>query len=367
MRTVELALEDGRSYPIHVGHGILGDLGGYCADLGLGRRVAAVADGAVIDGCLRPAVESLRRAGFDTVEVRYDGGEAGKNLASLEEVLGQLIAAELDRGAWILAVGGGVVGDLAGFAAATYLRGIDFVQVPTTIVSQVDASVGGKTAVNHRLGKNMIGAFHQPRLVLIDTDSLHTLPRRERVGGMGEVVKHAVIGDPELFTFLEEHLEAIVDLEIAADQLDWLIARNVEIKAEVVAGDEREGGLRAILNYGHTIGHAVEAATEYAVYSHGQAVALGMLAAGHIAAERGLWPAADRQRQDDLLRRLGVAGGLARVPAERIVERTRADKKRSDGQLRFVLPRRLGEVMVVDDVDEAAVRDAVAYLQETCP
>jgi len=367
MPTIDLTLEGGRAYAIHVGHGNLADLGAHCRALGLGKRVAAVADAAVLDGCLRPAAASLARAGFEVVEVRYDGGEAGKTLASLEAVHGELIAAELDRGAWILAVGGGVVGDLAGFAAATYQRGIDFVQVPTTIVAQVDASVGGKTAVNHRLGKNMIGAFHQPRLVLIDTDSLRTLPRPERVGGMGEVVKHAVIGDAGMFAFLEEHLEAVVDLEIDADQLDWLIARNVEIKAEVVAGDEREQGLRAILNYGHTIGHAVEAATDYSAYSHGEAVVLGMLAAGHIAAGRGLWPEAERRRQDALLGRLGVPGGLSRVSGAAIAERTRADKKRRGGHLRFVLPRRLGEVTLVDEVDEAAVRDAVAWLQATWP
>lgn len=367
MPTVDLALKDGRSYPIHVGHGLLTELGHRCAELGLGHRVAAVADGAVVDSCLGPAAQSLRRAGFDVVEVIYRGGEEGKNLSSLEDVLGQMIDAELDRGAWIAAIGGGVVGDLAGYAAAAYLRGIDFVQVPTTIVSQVDASVGGKTAVNHRLGKNMVGAFHQPRMVLIDTDSLRTLPRAERVGGMGEVIKHAVIRDAELFAFLEEHLEAVVELEIAADKLDWLIARNVEIKAAVVAEDPEERGLRAILNYGHTIGHAIEAATRYRSYGHGEAVALGMLAASHIAAARGMWPAADRRRHDDLLVRLGVRGGLARVDAEAIVERTRADKKRRDGQLRFVLPQKLGQVALVDDVGEAAVRDAVVQIQADFP
>jgi len=367
MPTVDLSLQGQSPYTVHVGHGLLADVGRHCADLGLGRRVAAVVDAAVVDSCLGPAAQSLKRAGFEVVTVSYDGGEAGKNLASLDGILGRMIEAELDRGAWVLAVGGGVVGDMAGFAASTYLRGIDFVQVPTTIVAQVDASVGGKTAVNHGLGKNMVGAFHQPRAVLIDTDSLRTLPRAERVGGMGEVVKHAVIRDVELFAFLEEHLEAVVDLEIDADRLDWLIARNVEIKAAVVAEDPEERGLRAILNYGHTIGHAIEAATQYRSYSHGEAVTVGMLAAGHIAAARGMWPAEDRLRHDALLERLGLPAGLSQVDADLIVDRTRADKKRRDGQLRFVLPRGLGDVVLVDDVDEAALRAAVAHVRERCP
>ena len=363
MRTVELGLGDGRSYPIHVGHGILPELGDRCAELGLGRRVAAIADAAVTQTCLRPAVESLVAAGYEVEEIPYGGGETGKNLESAELVLGRLIEAELDRGAWIAAIGGGVVGDLGGFVAATYLRGVDFVQVPTTIVAQVDASVGGKTAVNHRLGKNLIGAFHQPRLVLIDTATLHSLPRRERSGGMGEVVKHAVIRDPELFGFLEEHLEGIVDLQIDPAELDWLMARNVEIKAEVVAADEREGGIRAILNYGHTIGHAIEAATEYRQYRHGEAVALGMIAAGHIAADRGMWSESDRQRQDSLLERLDLPTGLRAVSTDTIVERTRADKKRRDGHLRFILGERIGAVSIVDDVREDAVRAAVEHLR----
>ncbi|MFH1570419.1 MAG: 3-dehydroquinate synthase [Gemmatimonadota bacterium] len=367
MQKVELALAGGRGYAIHVGHGILPALGEECARLGLGPRVAAVADAAVTASCLAPATASLGAAGFAVEEILYDGGEAGKNLSSLEAILGRLIEAELDRGSWILAVGGGVVGDLAGFAAATYQRGIDFVQVPTTVVAQVDASVGGKTAVNHRLGKNMVGAFHQPRLVWIDTHSLRSLPREERAAGFGEVVKHAVIRDPELFDVLEAHLEEAVDLRLDPERLDWLITRNVEIKAAVVGADEREGGVRAILNYGHTIGHAIEAATGYSAYRHGEAVALGMLGAAEIAARRNLWPVADRQRHDALLERLGVRPGLSQVPAAQIVARTRADKKRRDGRLRFVLPRRLGEVTLCGDVEEDEVRAAVTHLQERYP
>ena len=271
--------------------------------------MALVSDEAVATRYLEPATASLRAAGFQVLEVVYAGGEGMKNLAGAEGILAKMIEAEFDRSAWITALGGGVVGDMAGFVAATYLRGIPYVQVPTTIVAQVDSSIGGKTGVNHALGKNLIGAFHQPRLVLVDTDALRSLPGREAVAGMAEVVKHALIRDEELFSFLEDRLEEVVAMQLDAETLDWLIARNVEIKAAVVSADEREGGLRAILNYGHTIGHAIEAATDYGRYKHGEAVILGLIGAGEIARREGTWTEEERRRQDALLERLGVPGG----------------------------------------------------------
>ena len=343
MRTVDVALE-GRSYAIQVGHGILPKLAAYCRELGLGDQVALIADRAVAQNGL-PAVEtSLRQAGYQITQIILSGGDEVKNLSTAETVYTRLIEAGLDRSAWILALGGGGAGDLAGFVAATFLRGIDFVQVPTTVVSQVDASVGGKTGLDHPLGKNLIGAFHQPRLVYIDTDTLKTLPQVELVGGMGEVVKHAVIRDAGLFCFLEENLAAIVERTLPPQDLDWLIARNVEIKAAVVEADETEADLRAILNYGHTIGHAIEAATDYARYNHGEAVIMGMIGAGQIACLQGMWSTAEQNRQDALLQRLGVPGGLAQVPTERIVERTRADKKRIGGRSKLILGRGIGHV-----------------------
>ena len=323
-----------------------------------------VTDEVVAPHYLQPAAAALRDAGYQVLEVTYPGGEADKNLGSAESIFGRLIGAEMDRSAWVLALGGGVVGDLAGFVAATFMRGISLVQVPTTIVAQVDASSGGKTAVNHRQGKNLIGVFHQPSMVHIDTGVLATLPRRELVAGLGEVIKHAVIRDEELFAFLEEHLEDLQALRLDPDALDWVIARNVEIKAAVVEADEREGGLRAILNYGHTIGHAIEAATEYQQYRHGEAVILGMIGAGQIALQLGLWSEAEQRRQDALLQRVGVPAGVGQVSAERIVDRTRADKKRIGGQLRLVLGRRIGAVEIVDGVDEDVVRAAVEYIRE---
>ncbi|MBM3277896.1 MAG: 3-dehydroquinate synthase [Candidatus Handelsmanbacteria bacterium] len=365
MQTIALALEP-HPYAIHVGHGVLSRLGALCREAGLGRQVALVTDHTVAGLHLAPAAASLREAGFAVTEVRIAGTDAAKHLRTAEEVFGRLIEAGLDRRAWVLALGGGVVGDLAGFVAATFLRGIPFVQVPTTIVSQVDASIGGKTGVNHPLGKNMIGAFHQPRLVCIDTALLRTLPRRELVAGMAEVVKHALIRDAELFSLLERDIERIVGLELSPDELDQLIAANARIKAEVVAADEKESELRALLNYGHTIGHAIESASQYG-YLHGEAVILGMIGAGELAVQRGMWPAPERQRQDALLARLGIPAGLSRLSADLIVERTRADKKRLEGRHRFVLPRRIGQVEIIDGISDGEVQAAVAYIQHQHP
>jgi 3-dehydroquinate synthase len=366
VRQISVSLPDGRTSPVAVGHQSLDGLGARCRELELGRHCALIGDEALLDSFVGQVETSLQAAGFEVLVLPYGAGEQGKNLTSVEELVGGMLGAELDRGAWVAAVGGGVVGDLAGFVAASYLRGVDVVQVPTTIVSQVDASIGGKTAVNHRLGKNLIGAFHQPRLVWADTDCLRTLPRAEIVAGMAEVVKHGIIRDPELFAFLEERLTDVVEMRIDADELDWLIARNAQIKADVVSADEREGGLRAILNYGHTVGHAIEAATAYRRYRHGEAVLLGMAAAGEIAARLRMWDSsAARSRHDALVERLGLPPGIADVDAGHIVERTRADKKRIDAKSRFILARDIGRVEVVEGVDDAIVRDAVDYLQNT--
>lgn len=364
MKKVDVRTEGAR-YEIQVGHGILEQVGAACAALGLGRRVALITDETIGGFYLEPVSSSLSAAGFEVLEVLAPGGEGSKNLSAIEGVFSQLIEAGLDRGAWVLALGGGILGDMAGFVAATYLRGVPFVQVPTTIVAQVDSSIGGKTGINHTLGKNLIGAFHQPKLVFSDTATLRSLPREERVSGLAEVVKHGIIRDPELFAFLEGHIEEVIDMSIGSDDLDWLIARNATIKAAVVSSDEKEGGLRAILNYGHTIGHAIEAATDYARYRHGEAVILGMLAVGEIAFRRGLLCGEDRRRQDALLERLGVPEGLSNVLPEHILERTRADKKRIDGKARYILAQSIGTVEIDDDVDDASALAAIEYVQRS--
>ena len=367
MTAIGIDLPDGRHYDVVVGHDILQSLGERCRNLGLGDRCALITDAALTDNLATVAAVSLRDAGFEVLTVPYAAGEGGKNLASVETLVGAMLEAGFDRGAWVVALGGGVVGDLGGFVAASFLRGVDVVQVPTTVLAQVDASIGGKTAVNHPLGKNLIGAFHPPRLVLTDTAALQSLPPAEVASGLAEIVKHGIIRDAELFGFLEERVEDVVDAKLTAHELVWLIARNARIKADVVSADEREGGLRAILNYGHTVGHAIEAATSYKRYRHGEAVLLGMIAAGELAARRGLWESsADRERHDGLIERLGIPAGVGDVDAATITERTKADKKRVGGRHRFVLARRIGAVDIVDGIDDDQVRATIDALQARC-
>lgn len=367
MTEIAICMPDGRHYDVVVGHDILPYLGARCQALGLGDRCAMIADAALIDSLASTAADSLRAAGFDVLTVPYAAGEGGKNLSSVEALVGSMLEAGLDRGTWVVALGGGVVGDLAGFVAASFLRGVDVVQVPTTVLAQVDASIGGKTAVNHSLGKNLIGAFHPPRLVLTDTSALRSLPRAEVASGLAEVIKHGIIRDEELFVFLEERIEEVAEMKLGAEELDWLITRNAGIKAEVVSADEKEGGLREILNYGHTIGHAIEAATAYKRYRHGEAVLLGMLAAGELAAQRGLWEnGQDRQRHDSLIARLGIPAGIGEVDAATIADRTKADKKRVSGRHRFILAQRVGSVEIVDGVGDDEVRATVDTLQVRC-
>ena len=255
------------------------------------------------------------------------------------------------------------MGDTAGFVAATYQRGIDYVQVPTTIVSQVDSSVGGKTAVDHALGKNMIGAFHQPQLVFIDTETLTTLPERELRGGMDEVIKHGLIRDLNLVGFLEDNLEAVAGLEIEPGQLDWLIAQNCRIKAGVVAADETEKGLREILNYGHTVGHAVEVMTNYDTYKHGEAVLLGMIAAGKIALDRGMWSTDEYDRQQGLLQRIGIPKGAENLSSEDLIDRMGSDKKARGGVIRFVLPEAIGKIVSCDDVTREEMVAGIRHMK----
>ena len=363
METVHVDLGT-RGYPIHVGHGILRDFGEAYVDRGLGRSAAIITNPTVAPLYLEPVREGLEDAGVSVSLISMPDGEEHKTLETAGSIHGDLIRAGLDRKSCIVALGGGVIGDAAGFVAATYMRGIDFVQIPTTIVAQVDASVGGKTAVDHPLGKNMIGAFHQPRMVYIETETLATLPRRELVSGMGEVIKHAVIRDPELFGFLEARLEEVLDLEVDAEALDWLIAQNCRIKAAVVEADETEKGLREILNYGHTVGHAVEVATGYRVYKHGEAVCLGMLAAGKIALDKGCWDRDSFERQNTLLRRLGIPAGARDLELGQILDRMASDKKARGGTIRFVLPEEIGRAVSCDTVTRAEMEAGIRYTQE---
>jgi len=289
--------------------------------------------------------------------------EAAKNLPTVELLTRDLVKGGADRKSLLIAVGGGVVGDVAGFVAASYLRGVALVHVPTTVVAQVDSSIGGKTGVNLPEGKNLVGAFYPPRLVLSDPEVLRTLPEREFRGGLAEIIKHAVIADAEMFAYLEKNMERVQRRNRAA--LEYLIPRNVAIKARVVARDERESGLREILNFGHTFAHALESATRYKRYQHGEAVAWGMMAAALLGHEIGVTRADDVSRIVSLVRRMGPLPGWPRVAPGRLLEAMRSDKKTRGGKLRFVLIPRIGKAGSYDgvplDVVERIVRCAPHY------
>ena len=343
----------GRGYEIHIGSGTLSKLGESLAGLGLSGRVAVVTNpriGKLYGGTVS---RSLKKAGFAVQSVFVPDGERYKTLKSAAFLYDALVRHRFERNSCLVALGGGVIGDLGGFTAATYLRGIPFVQVPTTLAAQVDASIGGKTGVNHPLGKNLIGAFYQPRLVYIDTRVLGTLSRREYVSGLAEVIKYGVISDAEFFKELESGMEDLLKLEEGA--LRRVIRRSCEIKAGVVGRDEKEGGVRRILNYGHTLGHAVESVTRYRRYLHGEAVALGMAFAARLA--RNLKVCDDKTvlRQVRLVERAGLPVKLPRIKTADIIKSMKRDKKILDGSIHFVLADRIGHV-VVRPVSEGRIR-----------
>ncbi len=346
-----------RRYPVVVGAGVLARLPDELAAVGLRGRLWLIADEAVYARYGASIETTLRAAGHEVQSRTLPPGEASKTLGQAEALYDWLLAGRVERRDAILAVGGGVVGDLAGFVAATILRGIAFVQVPTTLLAQVDASIGGKVAVDHPRGKNLIGAFHQPSLVLADTATLATLPPRELAAGWAEVIKTGVILDGALFEALERDAEAL--LALAPGPTEAAICRCMELKAQVVGEDEREGDRRAILNYGHTVGHGIEAATGYGRYLHGEAVAIGLGAAAHIAVGMGLLGPEIAARQTALVARFGLptrASGVDRAALRAAMER---DKKAQAGRLAWVLPTRLGAAEVRRDVPDALVDSAL--------
>lgn len=349
MHTLHVEL-GARSYPVYIGRDLLSDPALLARHV-RGSQVAIISNDTVAPLYAGRVREALGARALLT-EIVLPDGEQHKTLAALEHILDRLLRDNHSRTTTLVAVGGGVVGDIAGFAAACYQRGVDFVQVPTTLLAQVDSSVGGKTAVNHPLGKNMIGAFHQPRAVLIDTVTLQTLPRRELAAGLAEVVKYGLICDAGFYQWLEQAMPRLLAREESA--LAEAIERSCALKASVVAADEREGGLRAILNLGHTFGHAIETAQGYGSWLHGEAVAVGMLLALRLSVQRGWLEPAEIGR----LERLLLAAGLPlEIPATmapaRFLELMARDKKVVDGRLRLVLLREIGKACVVDDVTPA--------------
>lgn len=345
-----------RSYRVDIGKGLLEGLGASCRALGLGAKALVLTDEAVGRLYGGTVLKSLKEAGFDTHYATFPAGEEYKSIETASALYGACIDAGLDRGSFIVAVGGGVVGDVAGFVAATYMRGIEFVQVPTTLLAQVDASVGGKTAVNHPQGKNLIGAFHQPRLVLADVATLVSLSPREYRSGIAEIVKAALIRDEAFLGFLEKEWLALLRLE--GEKVTAAVRRSVEIKAEVVQTDEKETGLRAILNYGHTVGHALEAATEYRRFTHGEAIAIGMVIEGEISVRLGLLRSSELLRIKELLAKFDLPVDAQGVPYAAVHEAMKLDKKVKDGKIRFALLDGVGDCRVVSDVSEEAVAEA---------
>ena len=352
-----------RSYSILIGSGLLPRLGAECRKLKLGQRCAILSDTRVASLYSKAVFNALASSGFQPSLVCVPAGETAKSLAQAQHCYDLLAAARLERKSFIVALGGGVVGDLAGFVAATYLRGLPFVQVPTTLLAQVDSSVGGKVGVNLKAGKNLVGAFHQPRLVLCDLDTLRTLPPREFRAGLAEVIKYGIIQDAALFQRLERELPALLNLD--PRRLTAVVARCCEIKAEIVGQDETEGGLRAILNFGHTLGHALEAISGYGKYLHGEAISIGQVAAATLSAKVLGLSAAEVERIRNLFERAGLPTRLPLKAAQRkqLFTAMKLDKKVSDGEIKFVLAERIGRVRfgvpVSDRVNEQVLSSAM--------
>jgi len=356
MKTLEVGLGE-RAYPIHVGNALL-PRAGTLLDVRRGRRGVIVTNAIVAARHLAPLKASLRDAGMQVDVVLLPDGEAHKNQQTLDDLLTRLLELRAERSTWLIALGGGVVGDIAGFAAAIYQRGMPFVQIPTTLLAQVDSSVGGKTGINHPLGKNMIGAFWQPRAVLVDTSVLSTLPDRELSAGLAEVIKYGAIRDVEFLAWLETNVSSLLARDAAA--LTHAIVRSCAIKAEIVAADERETGERALLNFGHTFGHAIEAAQGYGEWLHGEAVAAGMVCAAHLSERVCGLSAQAAARLAELVAAARLPTQPPRIASERWLELMRRDKKVQSGILRFVLLERLGHAVVRGDIAEDDVTRALA-------
>lgn len=356
MQTLTVALGE-RSYPIHIGPGLLRQ-----AELIVPHlpqpRVAVVTNTTVGPLYLKTLMDALQSAGVEVLPITLPDGEQYKNWETLNQIFDALLTHRAERKTTLIALGGGVVGDLTGFAAACYQRGVPFIQVPTTLLAQVDSSVGGKTGINHPLGKNMIGAFYQPRLVLADTETLNTLPDRELSAGLAEVIKYGLIRDLPFLTWLEANMERLIARETEA--LTHAIYHSCRNKAEVVAADERESGQRALLNLGHTFGHAIEAGMGYGVWLHGEAVAAGTMLAAELSRRLGYLTDADVGRIAALFERARLPVKAPALGVETYLAYMGVDKKVEGGRLRFVLLRRLGEAFVTAEVPAEVLRATLA-------
>ncbi len=354
MEKVTVGLGD-RSYDIMIGSGTLSAIGDRMAKFGFSPTVTVISNPTVFGLYGEYVMRSLNDAGFNCVSSLVPDGEEYKDYFWAYHILTDLLKNRLDRNCCIVALGGGVIGDITGFCASLYMRGIHFIQVPTTLLAQVDSSVGGKTGVNHPAGKNMIGTFYQPRLVWTDVSTLATLPKSELLSGIAEIIKYGVIWDAGLFDVLEKKRDAILGLDRAV--ISYVIERSCQIKAEVVSKDEREAGLRAVLNYGHTIGHAVETETGYSKYLHGEAVAMGMCLAARLSAELGIMEASHADRIKSVVCAYGLPAELPKdVNGDKLLSLISMDKKAVAGEMRFILPKAIGSVVIHKGVDAVTLK-----------
>lgn len=345
-----------RSYPIEIGKAILGELGPCLRGLDFSKKVSIITNPMVSNLYSKTVMEGLKKSGFEPAINEIPDGEEYKTLLWVSRLYDELLSYRLERRSPVVALGGGVIGDIAGFVAATYMRGIPYIQVPTTLLAQVDSSVGGKTGVNHILGKNMIGAFYQPSLVWIDIKTLGTLPGRELVAGISEVIKYGAIADSEFFGYLEKNMERVLSLDELA--LTHVIKRSCEIKADIVSRDERERGLRSILNFGHTIGHALETLTNYTTYRHGEAVAIGMLYEARISHRMGVCDKDVVSRINDLIKKAGLPTTLPEIAPDKIIEAMEIDKKVRDEGVMILLPESIGRV-TLRPIDNSIIKAAL--------
>ena len=358
MQTLQVALAD-RAYPIHIGGGLLSQPALILPHLKR-KQVAIVTNTTVAPLYLEKLAQPLRDAGVNVIEIILPDGEAYKNSATLNLIYDALLKNRCERSTTLIALGGGVIGDLTGYAAATYLRGVPFIQIPTTLLSQVDSSVGGKTGINHPLGKNMIGAFYQPKLVLADIDTLQTLPKRELSAGLAEVIKYGLIRDGEFFDWLEANIRGLLSLD--ETKTAYAIHRSCQNKAEVVAADEHETGERALLNLGHTFGHAIENAMGYGVWLHGEAVAAGTMLAADLSQRMGWLNDAEVKRIHALLSASSLPLKAPNLGVEKYLDLMQSDKKVENGKIRLVLQQGIGKAVITSDYDADKLNQTLAAI-----
>jgi 3-dehydroquinate synthase len=351
-----------RSYPIYIEPGLLTQIHRIIPEFYIGKQIAIITNPTVGNLYAETVKVELGKAGLQPVIFAIPDGECYKNLDVVRDLYSRLLEHKFDRASAIIALGGGVIGDTAGFVAATYLRGIPFIQIPTTLLAQVDSSVGGKVGVDLLEGKNLVGSFYQPILVLIDPTVLTTLPQREVKAGLAEVIKHGVIYDAPFFAWLEKNINHILNLDMKC--LSKIIARSCMIKAKVVSLDETERGLRALLNFGHTIGHAIETVTGYDRYRHGEAVAIGMVAAGKLAHSISMLNANDLNRMIELIQAAGLPTTIPNLEISKFLDTIYRDKKITAHKLRMVLPQKLGQVKIVTDISEKQIIRTIRALVE---